>query len=716
MAMDFFEHQEQARKQTTKLVVLFILAVIAILALAIAGFYTAEPGEPAPAFSWWQPIVLIYTAIGVLLLVGAGTLYKISQLRQGGGHVAEMMGGRQIEPDSEDPDEQKVLNVVEEMAIASGTAVPPVYLLAREKGINAFAAGFTPDDAVIAVTRGTIQHLSRDELQGVIAHEFSHILNSDMRTNIRLMGVIHGIVVLSIIGLMLVRVMFYGSLFGAHHDTSVGRDDDRGGGDGRVMIALAALGVALLVIGAVGSFFGKLIKAAVSRQREYLADASAVQFTRNPEGLSGALQKIGGLTTGSKVRDAHAEEASHMFFGQAFTSKLSSLFATHPPLTERIQRIDPSFQGEFAQVDAEPDRGEATAGFAGGGPARSTGREPGGGFSERLQKATQSEGESASDAASAPAGAASQGDVTQTAAAVGAAAAAGGDATSSKASGSSAGSGDADATGIGRIGNPTPEHLQHASKLIRELPQPVKKAAHEPYGARALIYALLLDPNDTVRDHQWQHLNASADPQVQKLTRQLAEQIDHIDPQARLPLLDMAVPALRELSPTQYQTFKQNLDALIKADEKIELFEWMLQRTLNRYVAPDRPNSDQGRVRHKTLSAVADPCALLLSTLAYVGHSDQDAAKHAFEQAKQATGLQALSLRDPKDCNHAALDEALSTLAGLAPRAKRSLLMACGISIAADAEATVREVELLRLFADSLGCPMPPVLPGQPLQ
>jgi Zn-dependent protease with chaperone function len=708
MAMDFFEHQEQARKHTVRLVVLFILAVICIvalvylavlMALAIGGVYHAsETGEPPPAFSWWQPTVLIYSAIGVLLLVGGGTAYKISQLKQGGGAVAEMMGGRQIKPSSDDPEEQKVLNVVEEMAIASGTAVPPVYLLAGERGINAFAAGFTPDDAVIAVTRGTIHHLSRDELQGVIAHEFSHILNSDMRTNIRLMGVIHGIIVLSIIGLMMVRVMFYGSLFAGGHHGHRGGDGDRRGGDARMALAIAALGVALLVIGAVGSFFGKLIKAAVSRQREYLADASAVQFTRNPEGLAGALKKIGGVSTGSRVQNAHAEEASHMFFGQAFASKFSSLFATHPVLTERIQRIDPSFQGEFEPIEPLPGQyGEAKAGFGRGQTDQSSrgSDRAGGGFGERIEAARTNAGAETAGASTAGQGGMSAGQFLE-----GAAMAAAASST---------------ATGIGQIGQPTAEHLQHATALIRGLANDVKQAAHEPYGARAVVYALLLDPSKDVRDHQWQHLTASADPHVQKLTEQLARQIDGIDPQARLPLLDMAVPALRELSPTQYKTFKQNLDALIKADEKVELFEWMLRRTLARYVGPAKEQRSEGKVRYKSLNAVSDSCAVLLSTLAYIGHSDEEGASRAFDQAKQAMGLEDISLLSPKACGHDPLDEALTTLTAVAPKAKRTLLRACCACVAADEQATIREVELLRLIADSLGCPMPPVLAGQRL-
>ena len=295
-------------------------------------------------------------AIGVLVLVGGGSLYKIAQLRGGGRVVAEQLGGRLLHPDTTDPHERVLLNVVEEIALASGTPTPPVYLLEEEEGINAFAAGFTPDDAVIGVTRGTLHQLQRAELQGVIAHEFSHILNGDMQLNIRLMGVLHGILLIGILGYFVFRSAMF---------SSMGRRSDRGNAG----IALLALGGGLIVIGSLGTFFGKWIKASVSRQREFLADASAVQFTRDPDGIAGALKRIGGFVSGSAVASPNAPEASHLFFGQALSGGLQSIFATHPPLAERIRRLDPSFDGEFGMLAPpvlQPAAGGAASGLAGG--------------------------------------------------------------------------------------------------------------------------------------------------------------------------------------------------------------------------------------------------------------------------------------------------------------------------------------------------------------
>ncbi|HHH89125.1 MAG TPA: heat-shock protein HtpX, partial [Aliiroseovarius sp.] len=295
--MDFFQHQDQARRQTALLVLFFSLAVISLVVLTnllvmfLFGFIDSQTlnspdlgGAFLARFDWQTFFGIGAVVIAVILL---GSLYKIHSLSRGGDAVAEMLGGQRIVDGSGDLDRQKVLNVVEEMAIASGTPVPPVYLI-DEDGINAFAAGFSPGDAVIGVTRGCIRQLNREQLQGVIAHEFSHILNGDMRLNIRLMGILHGILILGLIGYFLLR--------GGSHRHYYQRSS-RNSGSG----AILGLGLGLVVIGYTGTFFGNLIKAAVSRQREFLADASAVQFTRSNQGIAGALKRIGGSVAGSRI-------------------------------------------------------------------------------------------------------------------------------------------------------------------------------------------------------------------------------------------------------------------------------------------------------------------------------------------------------------------------------------------------------------------------------
>jgi Zn-dependent protease with chaperone function len=296
--VNFFEHQDQARRSTSRLVALFCLAV----ALLIGGLYLAVVAIVALYVTkseladivWWKPELFLLVSLGSVLLIGAASAYRMYSLRSGGAALAESLGGRPAEAHSDDPATRRLLNVVEEMALASGTPVPRVFVLDREEGINAFAAGHDLGDAVIAVTGGALRKLDREELQGVVAHELSHVVNGDMRLNLRLIGVLHGILLLGSIGAQLLRA------------TARGGRSRSSKGSSAVAI-LFSFGLALVVIGYTGVLVGRLIKSAVSRQREFLADASAVQFTRNPRGLSGALQKIRDSVDGSRVAIAGAE-------------------------------------------------------------------------------------------------------------------------------------------------------------------------------------------------------------------------------------------------------------------------------------------------------------------------------------------------------------------------------------------------------------------------
>ncbi len=337
--MDFFGAQDRARRKTWHLGLLFAAAVIALIlatnlliALVAAFTTTGFSINPSAVLSTTSYQTWFGISALVIFVIAAASLYKYHVVRSGGRAIAEMLGARQIDPSTTDFAERRMLNVVEEMAIASAISVPPVYLI-EEAAINAFAAGLGTDDAIIGVTRGTLETLDREELQGVIGHEFSHILNGDTRINLRLIALLHGILFLGLIG----RAVLRGG----------GRGNKRGSG-GVVLI----LGVGLLAIGYAGTFFGNLIKAAVSRQREFLADAAAVQFTRNPGGIANALKKIGGSGQGSRLAAPHTAEVSHLFFGQAVGFAINRLFATHPPLAQRIAAIEPRWDGQFIATDA----------------------------------------------------------------------------------------------------------------------------------------------------------------------------------------------------------------------------------------------------------------------------------------------------------------------------------------------------------------------------
>ena len=647
--MDFFESQDAARQKTGRLVFLFALAVVSIIvsvyvAVVIAFAFATE----SAGARLWRPELFLAVVLATVAVVACGSLYKIAQLKGGGRVVAEALGGRLVARDTVDPEQRKILNVVEEMAIASGTPVPPVYLMADETGINAFAAGYTPDDAVIGVTQGTIEQLNRSELQGVIAHEFSHILNGDMRLNVRLIGILNGILVIGIIGYFILRsVAFSGS----------GRSRSRSKDGGGIVMAILAIGAGLAVVGFIGTLLGNLIKAAVSRQREYLADASAVQFTRDPSSIAGALKRIGCFVKGSGVASPNAVEASHMFFAKGLTSGFTSKFATHPPLEERIRRIEPGWNGAYPpprSVKAEeppPDRGGPPAGI---------------------------------DVAEVVTGAAIL-------------------------------AGAAVERAVSQIGQPTTAHVEYAAGLLRDLPAPVVAAAREPYGARAVIYAMLLDPETNVRRVQLQHLAEHADAGVTKLVHNLVGPMAAVAPEARLPLIDLTTAALRELTPSQYAVFRVNVVALKKADEKWSLFEWVLQRMILRHLEPHFKKVRTARVKYYSLARLGRPCAVLLSALSHSGHPDPAGAQSAFERGRSHLKLPRLLLLDRPQCGLVELDEALTVLDTVSFKLKRDLLEAAVACVSADKRITVIEGELLRGTADALGCPMPPLLPGQPI-
>ena len=647
--MNFFESQDRARKHTFQLVSLFALAVVSlivmtnILVMVVFGFINAEQlqnGEMSLRQIDWQTFATVSVAVGVVVLLGS--LYKMLALSAGGKSVAESLGGKLIPRNTDDPKLRKLLNVVEEISIASGTPAPPVYVLENEVGINAFAAGFSPRDAVIGVTRGTIEHLSREQLQGVIAHEFSHIFNGDMRLNIRLIGVLNGILILGILGYYLL------------YSASFSR---RGRGNDKSAAAMLALAIGLMVIGYAGTFFGGLIKAAVSRQREYLADASAVQFTRNPDGIAGALKRIGGLESGSKVENPGASEVSHAFFAQGVSGFMQGLSATHPPLAKRILRIDPHWNGKFDASD-QPDShpyGEDAA-----------------------RKETMTRAELAQKVATVVTGAAMS-DVTNA---------------------------------IDQIGNPAQETISHARNLIAELPEPIKEAAREPYGARAVIYSLVLDKQPGVRDRQLKRLQEHADPDVFVLTRNLIAQLKGLDIRCRLPLIDIAIPALKQLSLNQYQVFRDNLTALIEMDARVELLEWTLQKILFSHLDEQFFRSKHAQRRYFNAGRLKPEIELLLSVMAYASDQDQDQneIEAAFAAAIKTLEIRGLQLLAKNEIGFSDLDQALQKLANLKPLDKPKLLLACATSAVHDQKLSTVEVEVLRAFADVLDCPMPPIV------
>lgn len=638
--MDFFKSQDQAKRNTSRLIILFGLAVISLilitnfLIMVIFGFVgtemTSMAAVNAPRMNWEM---FLYVGLGVSAVILFGSLYKIATLSGGGARVAEMMDGKLLLSGTGDIREQRLLNVVEEMAIASGTPVPPVYVM-EEAGINAFAAGYSPSDAVIGVTRGAINTLGREQLQGVIAHEFSHILHGDMRINIRLIGVLHGILILGIIGYHLMRSGSYSR-----------RSKDSGG--------IVILGLGLLIVGYTGTFFGNLIKAAVSRQREYLADASAVQYTRNPNGIAGALMQIATHHERSFLNHPGGNEISHALFEEAQAhSLLGGLYATHPPLEDRIAAILPNWDGKYDVTAMIPE-------------------------GEQLADAAGSESRSDRDRQRAAA--------TLTAGAI------------------------LGEQLVRAAGNPGLDHLGVAEKIIARIPPAWIAAARDPSGARAVVYLLVLQESDPVRRRQLNLLEHSADSGVFAEVSRLLASGQSVSAEQRLPLVEICLASLRQLSAAQYRLFRQNFDEMIRIDNKINLLEWSLHKLVLHHLDAVFSKRQPARLGRRDLARCRQSVSVLLSVIAQSTTRDAEQAQQCF-QAGAASLDTALDFIPVAGLNVERLGAAIDELAEVRPLQKPALLKACAAAIRADGEVQPIEVELLRAVSASIDCPMPPLL------
>jgi len=645
--MDFFSQQDKARKNTGWLVFLFVLAVLSLVLLTnfligltiwfmtqdetmstgLSVIVQTDKNSIRNLFSWHN---FALVSLGVGGAVVCAILYKWIQLSSGGKAVAESLGGHQIYPNTEDPDERQVLNVVEEMALASGMPVPPVYLLEHELGINAFAAGNNPADAVIGVTKGCIHQFKRDELQGVIAHEFSHILNGDMRLNLRLIALLHGIVFIGYVGEILMRS-------GSRNRRS----------DGRVAI----LGLALLVIGWLGTFFGNLIKAAVSRQREYLADASAVQFTRDPEGISNALKLIGSHTYGTEIQSSHRSEMSHMFFGQV-VNRMSSLLATHPPLVDRIIRLDPNWDGNYLH------RGAST----------------------RLKK-LKAEQEKAREQKEQK-----KREMFQQTVITGAAVSAGID---------------PDTLFSGQTS------LDDVRDAIDVIPDSLKLQAQDPLGAFALCCALLLHKENTLKDVQILAIEKAEVAGLKDMTLALSSELDQLSKELRLPLIELLIPTLKTLSPEQYVVLKRTLLLLIRADRKTDLFEWCLYQLIRHYLAGEFEPDKTRKPKFKEAKQLSDEYQIVLSVLARFGHEDDQTIERAFNRGAMSASLHTLRILPEEDCDLEAFYQAVNQLGNAYPLLKPRLLAGLRNCISQDGQITFIEKEIVASIAAVMDCPIP---------
>ncbi len=641
--MDFFARQAASRRQSRWMVFLFILAVIAIViaidfvvVVTIAILSMQDDGGllASPDLSIWRyPTIILFSTVVVLGTIGISSVARTVSLAAGGSKVAEQLGGTRVGADNADPLKRRLRNVVEEIAIASGVPVPQVYVLEREAGINAFAAGYSPANAAIAVTRGALVNLNRDELQGVVAHEFSHVLNGDMRLSTRMIGLLFGLTVIAMVARTILRVVPRGG------------DSGRKSGGGLAVIIVAALVV--LALGWIGLFFGRLIQAAVSRNRESLADASAVQFTRDPTGLRNALVKIGALGAGSGFSDADAEEVAHMLFAPG----IRRVFATHPPLEERIREIDPSFQ---------PSEFEAVR--------------------RRLAEARATEREEAeARVATANRHGALESVISLAPAAV-----------------------------SGLVANHGTQHFLQAQWVLASLPPSFEKAAHQPGRAAALFLALGIDTDPEVRERQLVFIYRQCGGDLHDAVKEMLPEVDALTAVQRMPALLQVFAALIQLGRAERVELLKCLNGMLVREGHATAFAYAL-RKLAQVQLQDNLDPRRRTAGHLSALGARDDLQVLFSVLALRGNENEQAARAAYDAgaARMMPGLRPAMVKVTPWPQR--LDIALTRLDRLQPQVKEQLVQALVATISHDQRMTVAESELLRAICAVLHCPLPPL-------
>ena len=635
--MNFYAAQDSAKKKTKYLVLLYVLILIVLTFLSTLVLILLLPMVTGQNLStnFWQTLFTEQN-LPTLLWVGAfvvggaliSSFVKSRHLAKGGAVIAAALGGSKLSPNSPNINERKALNVVEEMAIASGMPVPEVFVLRQESAINAFAAGQSPQDAVIGLTQGCIDKLSRTQLQGVVGHEFSHILNGDMRLNLRIIMLLHGIEFIALLG----RIMT--SSRGRRCSSS----RSKGKGNGAIILA----GIALRVIGWFGILFGNMLQAAVSRQREFLADASSVQFTRDPDAIAGALKVIGGVTETSRLKNTDVSEVAHMFFGQSFHTRLAFLFATHPPIDVRILRIQPAWNGEFLKpqvvmpVESEPAKDERA-------------NTPFQNLPEPL----------------------------------------------------------AMLLGAGILVNQLTDESQ---EVLGEL---VAKA-QDPLEAIALVIAILLceESGNPQEDSAWKALlSESPIKGLEPMVKQQIELMSQINLANRLPLVEIAMPALKTLSENQYQDFKQLLQGVMDLDHHQSIFEQSVFQLVTRFLDVYFGLVKAPKVRYKKAKQIVMELQLILSTLAYYGHNSSDADKIsmdlAFKRAVQSLDLNELQRIEADDSHQNLFRSATEKLLYCSEPLKQQVVSALVICVEHDGQVNEVEKELVLAIAATMNAPIP---------
>lgn len=624
--MDFFSAQDRTRSTTRKLIFIYILAIITLnISIYFVTLFIFGVTGGTGISSVWIPELFIGVSFVTFSVIAIGTITRVYQLKKGGSAVAEMLGGRKVSMSTTDFNERQLINVVEEMSIAAGIPVPDLYILDQEPSINAFAAGYSTRDAAVGVTRGTLQQLNRDELQGVIAHEFSHIFNGDMRINIRLIGILNGILLIHLMGLMIMRSGAYARL------GSGNRNKNQGG--------IIIFGIALLAIGYIGMLFGRIIQSAVSRQREYLADAAAVQYTRNPDGLAGALHKIAASFEKPTLNDAHAMEMSHLFFSSSFKSSLDTLFATHPPIDKRIKAL-----GSALSQEDVVRRSAASSQAA----------------NQRKNQDTN-EGHEFMDPKWI----------------------------------------------LAAMGTIDAQQITKAGTILKGLPHPVKQAIHEPLGAESLIFAMLLSGELEIETVQVEQIKNMCGPETEYAVLTIKQHLSTIKPEWKLPIVETAIPSLKEMSKEQFERFRSTISGLISADGKVTLFEYALEKIITHQLEAVYSDKAEPKIIHTNLSRLGEELSLLISAIAHETTRNPEGAWNVAIQTLDEKPKSGLKFIKKSECTFNGVDKALEEISKSSGAVKKSFINAALHAIALDGKTNRNEMEWIRAMAAAIDSPLP---------
>ncbi|MBL6764587.1 MAG: M48 family metalloprotease [Verrucomicrobiae bacterium] len=648
---DFWELQDRARHRSFLLIFLFAcssILTLLVLNIVVAGFSRWDLRAEGLHRWLWDSGCWARTTGAALLVITGGMIFKTYQLRSGGSAIADLLGGRRLSLATDSDAEVRLLNVVEEMAIASGLPMPSVYVVPFEFCINAFVAGHSGRDVCLGFTLGAVDKLTRDEMQALAATQFGHVFNGDMRLNMRLAVLLHGLMALATAG----RLLVFGAL-GLRGLVSIG---------GRLLAPLwLGCGLAFWIVGLVGNLCGRLLQLAFCRQRAWLSDASAIQYTRNPDSVASLLKKAGAYNTW--LRNPHGVEIDHFCFGDALGDERLGILRTHPRLLDRTRRIEPAFHGDFRKALDDLKFPEPQLPF------------------NLVRGATRPE------------------------------AVIHGDPIADAIKGSSPFAAMPAAGALLRIGTFDSHAIRRAAELRLRVADPLERARKDPLAAVALVYALLISSDESTREQQWSRLELKESQPLVTESRLQHDSVRNFDGEEKLTLIELLAAPLRALAADQIDQLVEGIDALARVDRQIDLFEFSLKKIVLHHLSTGRPESPREIERHLSETRLVRDSEIVISALAHVGHDDAGEIEAAFSNGRGELDVESLLVLQPlESCGLEEMNAALDRLCWLRPMDKKRFITACVATVSSDGQLREKEKMLFRATCAAIDIPCPPLI------